>query len=82
MLKNDVRFNTDRDLNSHSHSCGLQIPQIIVATPLQSPTTIAKLAIPALLNRKAIEQPIAARAAQIGLAATAVRAARGMRRIP
>src|SRR5262245_28740385 len=33
----------------------------------------------ALLGGEAIEQPVAARAAQVGLATTAVRAARGMR---
>src|SRR5436309_101927 len=35
-----------------------------------------------LIRGEAIEQAVAAGAAQIGLAATAVRAARGMRRVP
>jgi hypothetical protein len=35
-----------------------------------------------LVDGKAVEQPIATRAAQVGLRAAAVRTARGMRRVP
>jgi hypothetical protein len=46
---------------------------------LQGPATIAKPANTALLSGEAIEQPVAAGAAEVALAATAIGPARGMR---
>ena len=46
---------------------------------LQGPATIAKLANTALLSSEAVEQPVAAGAAEVALAATAIGPARGMR---
>jgi hypothetical protein len=46
---------------------------------LQGPATIAKAANTALLGSEAVEQPVAAGAAEVALAATAIGSARGMR---